>query len=112
SSVEKAAEACCRYILPRLEEALSGQGHATIAVSGGTTPALLFQYLAATGFDWKRVHLFWVDERTVPPADPESNYRLAENGFIQPAHFPHRNAHRIHGELRPDIASAQYIQDI
>jgi len=112
STVEKAADACCRHILPRLEESLAGQGQASIAVSGGSTPALLFQKLAAADFDWKRVHLFWVDERAVPPADAESNYNLAEKHFIQPAHFPHRNVHRIHGELRPDLAASQYVQDI
>jgi 6-phosphogluconolactonase len=112
ATVERAAEACCRHILPRLEEALAGQGQATIAVSGGSTPALLFQHLAATGFDWKRVHLFWVDERAVPPTDAESNYLLAETHFIKPARFPHRNVHRIHGEQRPELAATQYTQDI
>lgn len=111
-AVQEAAAASARHVLLRLEEALAGQGDATFAVSGGSTPKLLFQNLAASGFDWSRVHLFWVDERVVPPADPESNYRLAEEHFIQPAHFPHRNVHRIHGELRPDVAAEHYIQDL
>jgi 6-phosphogluconolactonase len=111
-TVEKAAEACCRIVLTRLEEALAGQNLASIAVSGGSTPKLLFQNMAAGEFDWDRVHLFWVDERVAPPTDPESNYRLAEEHFIVPAHFPHRNIHRIHGELRPDVAAEQYTQDI
>lgn len=112
ASAENAAEACCRHILPRLEEALAGQGQATIAVSGGSTPKLLFAHLAKSGFDWNRVHLFWVDERMVPQTDAESNYRLAEEHFLKPAHFPHRNAHRIQGELRPDVAAEHYSQDI
>ncbi|MBI4909694.1 MAG: 6-phosphogluconolactonase [Acidobacteria bacterium] len=112
SSAEKAAEACCRHILPRLEEALSGHGVASLAVSGGSTPRLLFEYMAQTGFDWKRVHLFWVDERIVPPSDPDSNYGNAEHSFLQPAHFPHRNVHRIQGELKPDLAARNYVHDI
>jgi 6-phosphogluconolactonase len=112
SSPEKAAEACCRHILPRLEEALSGQGHATMAVSGGSTPRLLFEHFTHSGFNWQRVHLFWVDERVVPPSDPDSNFGNAEDCFILPAHFPHRNVHRIHGELMPDLAARNYVHDI
>lgn len=112
SSAEAAAEACSRHLLPVLEAALGGKSNATIAISGGTTPKLLFQHLAKARFDWSRVHLFWVDERAVPPTDAESNYRLADEHFIRPAHFPHRNVHRIHGELRPDKAAQQYTHDI
>jgi len=112
STAEQAAEACSRHIMPRLEEALSGQGAASLAVSGGSTPWMLFQAMAATHFNWNRVHLFWVDERAVPPTDADSNYRLAETSFIMPARFPHRNVHRVQGELRPSVAAAHYIQDI
>lgn len=107
-----AAEACARQILLRLEESLSGHGKASVAVSGGSTPKLMFDHLAKADFDWRDVHLFWVDERMVPPNDPESNYRLCEEHFIRPAHFPHRNVHRIHGELRPELAAKNYVDDL
>jgi len=58
-----AAEACARHTLALLTEMLSGQEHATLAVSGGVTPALYFDALAASRFKWDRVHLFFVDER-------------------------------------------------
>jgi 6-phosphogluconolactonase len=112
SNPELAAEACCRHILIRLEEALAGQRDASLAVSGGSTPKLLFRHLAEADFDWRHVHLFWVDERSVPPTDPESNYLLASQHFIEPARFPHRNVHRVHSELRPDVAAEHYAQDI
>ena len=73
---------------------LAGQEFATFAVSGGSTPKLLFQKLAATRFPWDRVHLFLVDERCVPPTDPASNYKLADDYLIHPAHIPHRHVHR------------------
>ncbi len=111
-SVSQAAEACSRHILLRLEEAMSGHGQASLAVSGGSTPALLFEYMAKERLKWQHVHLFWVDERCVPPGDPESNYLLAEEHFIKPARFPQRNVHRIQGELRPDVAAENYSQDI
>jgi len=112
SSAEKAAEACCRNILPCLEEAVSGHGLAKIALSGGSTPKLLFHALAGSDFDWKQVHVFWVDERAVPPSDAESNFLLAEEHFLKPAHVPLRNIHRIHGELRPDVAAENYSQEV
>ncbi len=107
-----AAEACGHHVVARLEEALSGRPFATLAVSGGTTPRVMFEALAVSRFDWDRVHLFWVDARAVPPTDPQSNYRLAAECFLRPAGFPQRNVHRIEGELRPDAAARRYATEI
>ena len=83
-----AAEACAHHIVALLEEALSGQEFATLAVSGGSTPRAAVRKLAASKIHWDRVHLFWVDERCVPPTDPASNYKLANDYLIRPAHIP------------------------
>ena len=107
-----AAEAGARHIIGLLEEALSGQDSATLAVSGGTTPKLMFQKLAATRFPWDKVHLFWVDERSVPPTDVASNFKLADDFLIQPGHIPHRNVHRVMGELPPAAAAKRYAGEI
>jgi len=107
-----AAEACAHHILSLLETVLSGQELATLAVSGGSTPKLLFEKLAASGFRWDRVHFFWVDERCVPPTDSASNYKLAEDYLIRPAHIPARQLHRIVGEADPHAAAARYTQEI
>lgn len=110
---EEAAAACARHLLMRLDEVLSGEAAvASLAVSGGSTPKPMFAGLAAARFQWDRVHLFWVDERAVPPSDPQSNYLLIEETFLKPARFPHRNVHRVHGELRPDVAAARYADDL
>ena len=105
----EAAAAAARHILMLLDNALAGQDRATFAVSGGSTPKLLFLELVKAGYPWNRVHLFWVDERAVPPADPQSNYRLAEEFFIAPAHIPRRNVHRICAELIPERAAERYV---
>ena len=65
-----AAEACAHHILGLLEEVLAGQNFASLAVSGGSTPKLMFEKLALATVRWDRVHLFFVDERCVPPDDP------------------------------------------
>jgi 6-phosphogluconolactonase len=107
-----AAQACSHHVIAHLDEVLAGAEFASFAVSGGTTPKLLFQNLAATRFRWDRVHLFWVDERCVPPTDSESNYKLVDDNFIQPAHIPHRQVHRIFGELQPKLAAERYAGEI
>jgi len=107
-----AAEACAHHVISVLDETLAGQEFATLAVSGGTSPRQLFDKLAATRFPWDRVHVFFVDERCVPPTDPASNYKLAEEHLVKPAHIPHRNVHRVAGELQPDVAARRYSSEI
>ena len=107
-----AAEACAHHIVSILEEVLSGQEFATMAVSGGSTPRLLFEWLAKSKFHWQNVHLFWVDERCVPPTDPASNYKLADDYLIHPAHIPQRHVHRVVGEIAPKTAAARYAAEI
>lgn len=107
-----AAEACARRITGLLEAALEGRERATLAVSGGSTPRLLFEKLVKLRFDWSRVHLFWVDERCVPPADPASNYKLAKDWLLSGARIPERNVHRIQGEIAPKEAAHLYVEEI
>lgn len=109
---EEAAAACAAYILEELTESLKSRARAAIAISGGTTPRLLFSELARSGFDWRTVHFFWVDERCVPPTDEQSNFKLANDTLLLPAHIPQSNVHRIHGEIVPQEAALRYIQEI
>jgi len=111
-NAQAASDACARKILDLLGRALASQPRATLAVSGGTTPKLMFADLAKAKFDWSNVHLFWVDERLVPPTDSQSNYKLAKENFIDPAQFPSGNVHRVHGELAPKEAAKLYADDI
>jgi 6-phosphogluconolactonase len=107
-----AAEACAHHVTNLLEEVLSGQEFVTFAVSGGSTPKVLFQKLATAKVRWDHVHLFWVDERMVPPTDPASNYKLADDYLIKPAHISQRHVHRICGEMSPKTAAARYVEEI
>jgi 6-phosphogluconolactonase len=103
---------CSARILELLRATLSAGPRATLAISGGTTPGLMFAELAKARFDWDPVHLFWVDERGVPPSDPQSNYKLAKDSFLDPARFPARNVHRIQAELAPELAARLYAEEI
>jgi 6-phosphogluconolactonase len=107
-----AAEACARHIFGLLTGALAAHERVSLAVSGGSTPKLLFQKMAAAPFAWDRVHLFFVDERCVAPTDSASNYKLANDYLIAPAHIPAGNVHRIVGEIAPTEAAARYAAEI
>ena len=107
-----AAEASARHILALLDNALAAQPRASLAVSGGSTPKLLFEELVKSPLSWDRVHLFWVDERAVPPTDPQSNYKLAEEFLIAPAGIPPGNVHRIRAEIAPEPAAKRYADEI
>lgn len=112
ADAEAAAEACAKYILNVIGEALATRSQATIALSGGATPRLLFKRLAGANFSWAGVHLFWVDERPVPPDDDRSNYKLAAETWIGPAGIPRQQVHRIRAELHPAAAAEMYVEEI
>lgn len=109
---EESADECSRFVVETLTQALQDKDRATFAISGGSTPALLFDRLAASPFDWSRVHIFWVDERCVPPTDDQSNYKLANRHLLAPAGVPDSNVHRVLGELIPDEAAVRYVEEI
>ncbi|MBC7928442.1 MAG: 6-phosphogluconolactonase [Bryobacteraceae bacterium] len=111
-TAEATAEACATHIVSVLETGMAGGGSGTLALSGGSTPKIMFGYMVRSGFDWSRVQVFWVDERGVPPTHPDSNYAMTEEFLIRPARIPQRNVHRIHAELPPDIAARRYEEEI
>jgi 6-phosphogluconolactonase len=95
-------------------KAATDSGIARIAISGGTTPKSMFQLLAdpAEPFfkqvPWDRIELYWVDERCVPPDHPESNYRMTNEALLSKVPLPAGRAHRMEGELEPEVAAARY----
>jgi 6-phosphogluconolactonase len=103
---------CARVMARWLNRSIVGRGRAFLAVSGGSTPGLLFDALAPIPVNWRRVHLFFVDERCVPPGDEQSNFRLAERHLVRPAGIPEENVHRIHGEMEPERAAGRYASEL
>jgi len=107
-----AAAACAGRMALLLNEAADARGFATLAVSGGGTSGYLFDQMASTPVAWNKIHLFWVDERAVPPEDDASNFRLAKERLIDPAGIPAECVHRIPGELSPEAAAREYCAEI
>jgi len=89
-------------------EAVTQRGRFTIALSGGSTPKSLFHLLATnarTVLPWDRMFFFWGDERHVPPTDPDSNYKMAEETMLSKIPVAAGNVFRIAAE-NPDAAAA------
>ncbi len=97
--------ACCaaEIVLASAREAMESRGVFTMALSGGSTPLALYSLLAEPPYSesmpWGCTHLFWGDERCVPPDHPESNYRTANEALISRIIIPVGNVHRMWGEL-------------
>jgi 6-phosphogluconolactonase len=109
---KSAAEACGAAIFELLEAAWRERGSATLAVSGGSTPRIMFEWMARQNFDWRHVDLYWVDERCVPIDDQQSNYRMTRESLLDSIHLAAGQLHRIHGEIIPDEAAILYADDI
>jgi 6-phosphogluconolactonase len=92
--------------------AITGRGRALIALSGGNTPTKMYELLAESPYteqlDWRKVYVFWGDERCVPPDDPESNYRQAHDALLARVSIPSANIHRVQGEAEPREAALAY----
>jgi 6-phosphogluconolactonase len=112
-----ARRAACHFV-EMVTEAAEANGRARIAVSGGSTPKTAFQLLAKSDqpcrgrMPWEDLELFWVDERTVPPDHPESNYRMTKEALLDHVPLNAQQIHRMEGELSPEEAAARYESDI
>jgi 6-phosphogluconolactonase len=99
-------------VVAQARHAIAHRGRFLLALSGGSTPRPLYELLAsrlfATRIDWPRVHVFWGDERCVPPDQPGSNYRMAREALLDRVPLPPANVHRIRGEDEPSEAAAAY----
>lgn len=107
-----AAQACGAEILRALAAAREARGTATLAVSGGGTPRIMFEWMARQGFNWTGVELFWVDERCVPADDAQSNYRMTRLAMLDALGLPAAQVHRVRTELAPEAAAAAYAAEI
>ena len=98
------------------QSAVDARGVFTIALSGGSTPRELHLRLASQPLneqiDWPHVHVFFGDERCVPPDDPQSNFRMAEETLLSRVPIPPEQIHRMRGELPPSEAALAYEQEL
>lgn len=99
--------------LTKLQSAIAERDQATIALAGGSTPKPLYQALAAQALPWDKIHVFWGDERYVPPTHPDSNQGMARQAWLDQVSFPPENIHPIPtAAADPQVAAAQHEQEL
>jgi len=108
------ARRTAQHFVEVAEQAVAKSGRARIAISGGSTPKVAFQLLADPSqpwlkrMPWDKLDLYWVDERTVPPDHPDSNYRMTKEAMLDHVPLKPEQVHRMEGELEPEVAAAKY----
>jgi 6-phosphogluconolactonase len=111
--IDAVAERC----LALANSAISARGKFHVALSGGITPRALYSRLTHSKFAnrlaWDRVHVYFGDERTVPPDHIDSNYRMAKEILLDHVPVPASQIHRIEGEaLDPHNAALKYTRTL
>jgi 6-phosphogluconolactonase len=112
------AEAAAQLFTDAITKAVQTRDLARVAISGGTTPKAMFQLLAdpaqpfLKSIPWDKLYLYWVDERSVPPDQPDSNYRMTNEAMLSKVPLPATRIFRMEGELDPEIAAARYESTI
>ena len=111
NDLEDLSRAAAILFIEQAEQAIAERNRFLVALNGGSTPTRLFQLLATDEHekaDWSKVHIFWGDERCVPPDDSGSSYGQARDILLSHVFIPDVNIHRIQGELGPVEASKDY----
>lgn len=110
------ARAAARCIADLAQAAVDERGRFAVALSGGSTPRQTYETLATPPYrdaiPWSAAHVFWSDERCVPPDHADSNYRLARLALLDRVPLPAENVHRIQGELPPEDAAQRYEAEL
>jgi 6-phosphogluconolactonase len=88
------------------------QGQFAVAFAGGSTPRAAYTLLASEPYrsqlSWDKIHVFWGDERHVPPDHADSNYRMANEAILSKVEIPAANIHRIAAEKEAQQAADEY----
>lgn len=90
-------------------------GRFSVALSGGNTPRGLYELLArenSTSLPWDRIHIFFGDERHVPPDGPDSNYRMVRETLLAKVPIPESNVYRVRAELAAQAAADDYEKQV
>jgi len=113
SDVQALVNRALDLILSKLETAITQKGQFTIALSGGSTPKPLYKALANQILPWEKIHVFWGDERYVPPDHPDSNELMARSTWLNHVPIPEANIHSVPTfSENPELDAAKYDQHL
>lgn len=110
------AHAAAEQFATIAEVAIATRRRFTVALAGDSTPCAAYALLATEAFrkrmDWERTEVFWGDERCVPPAHADSNYRMAQEALLAHVCIPAQQVHRVRCEADPQRAAADCAQEL
>src|SRR5437867_886278 len=113
---DELAMATAKKLIGIMNRAIDDRGICFIALAGGDTPRSVYRLLGAEPLvhqvRWSLVHLFFGDERIVPPDDPQSNFGMVARELLKHLVIPEGNIHRIHGELPAAEAASEYAIEL
>lgn len=113
---DELAKAAASRFAAIIRAAVAERGRAAVALAGGSTPKAAYREIAAGSsvgpLAWDRVHIFWGDERCVPPDHLDSNYRMARETLLERVPLPAANVHRMRGEAGPQLAADSYEKEL
>lgn len=99
-------------VLDTAHAAITAHGAFDIALAGGNTPRKLYRALRDAEADWTRWHIWYGDERCVPPDDAERNSTMARGEWLDHVAIPAANRHPIPAELGPREGAARYAREL
>jgi 6-phosphogluconolactonase len=105
---QAAATLAAQHLARAAASAIAERGSFSVALSGGSTPKLMYEALRGLEVDWTRIHVYFSDERSVGPDSADSNYRSARLGLLDHVNIPATQIHRMEGERDPARAAADY----
>jgi len=109
-------EAAIKLFINSAVKSVQQNGFFSVALSGGSTPEKLYAGLAAPEYQeilpWEKIHLFFGDERLVPPDHPDSNFRMVQKALLQRVSIPRENVHRVKTELKPKLSASSYEDEM
>jgi 6-phosphogluconolactonase len=109
ADADAVARRAAELVADAARRAAAERGRFVIALAGGTTPRAAYALLAGdASLPWAATHVWFGDERCVPPDDPDSNYRMAREALLARVPVPEAQVLRIEGERAPDDAAARY----
>jgi len=114
ADADQVARAAALRFTELAREGMASRGRFSVALAGGSTPKRIYELLAAGDFaadlDWRNIHVFFGDERSVPPDHDDSNFRMANEALLSRVALPEENIHRMRGESDA-VANARLYED-
>jgi 6-phosphogluconolactonase len=114
ADANEVARAAAERFVELARASINTNGRFSVALAGGSTPKRIYELLAGSEFAaqlyWPGIHVFFGDERAVPPDDADSNYRMANEALLSRVALPEENVHRMRGE-GDAVANARLYED-